>query len=146
MLDSGDRFLTRSVQDLLANRQQIARRLYLCLGDDQVSWGEFPELEAFLVEHDLPFDRFSEGKWEYEPTWTYYRLGQSVRTLVTNPRHEAVVTVSGLHRVNDHLSRLAQMNTSKSEIMRQLQLIERQLIRLLPAPVPLLPSLTVTKS
>ena len=146
MLDTGASFRPRSVDDLLDNRQQIGRHWWLCLGDDQANWGEFRDLEAFLVERELPFDRFSEGKWEYEPTWTVYRPGQPVRTVITNPQREPVVTVKGLRTVSRRLSIIAQGTTPNlATLSGQVKSLDRQLSRLLPARIPPLPSLTVAK-
>lgn len=146
MLDPGASFRPRSVVDLLDNRQQIGRHWWLCLGDDQACWGEFHDLEAFLVDHQIPFDRFSEGKWEYEPTWTAYRLGQPVRTVITNPHREPVITVTGLRTVSRRLSLIAQgTKPNLATLTRQLKSLDRQLSRLLPAPIPPLPSLVVAK-
>ena len=146
MLDPGASFHPRSVDNLLDNRQQIGRHWWLCLGDDQASWGEFRELEAFLVEHNIPFDRFSEGKWEYEPTWDVYRPGQPVRTVITNPQREPVVAMTGLRTVSRRLSIIAQGTTPNlATLTRQLKSLDRQLSRLLPARIPPLPSLTVVQ-
>lgn len=146
MLDSGASFRPQAAQDLLEQRQQFGRRWWLCLGDDQASWGEFRDMEAFLIEHQIPFDRFSEGKWEYEPTWTAYRPLQPVRTLITNPQREPVVTVTGLRTVSRRLSIIATATKPKlATLSRQLKSLDRKLARLLPAPIPPLPSLTIAK-
>lgn len=37
------------------------------------TWGEFPELEEFLKENRIPFDRHTEARYEYNGTVTYFR-------------------------------------------------------------------------
>ena len=41
--------------------------------DNGARYGEFPELEKFLVEHKIPFDRYSTSHYEYEPKVASYR-------------------------------------------------------------------------
>lgn len=69
----------------------VKKQLYWCAGEnrcdlgtsdgdgivyirkDQILWGQFEELEAWLVEHGVPFDRHSGGYCEIEPCLRQYR-------------------------------------------------------------------------
>jgi len=46
---------------------------FLCLYDDQARYGEFDELEAFLVEHEIHFNRHSDGYCEHNAQWLFFR-------------------------------------------------------------------------
>jgi len=48
----------------------------LHLKNDQAVNGEFPETEAFCVEHDIEFDRNSDHYCEYDAESAYWRPGQ----------------------------------------------------------------------
>lgn len=47
----------------------------LCLYDDEAAWGEFDAIERFCIEHEIEFDRDSEGKYEYDPESQRFRKG-----------------------------------------------------------------------
>jgi len=42
--------------------------------DDQARYGEFPELEAWLVEYKISFNRHSDAQYEYDAVNTYCRV------------------------------------------------------------------------
>ncbi len=46
----------------------------LSIGDDQAAWGEF-ELEDFLMEHNITFDRRSDAKYEHDGLLVQFRPG-----------------------------------------------------------------------
>lgn len=48
----------------------------------EARWGCFEELEAWLVEHGIPFDRHRDAKYEFDGTLTSFRptLGTVERT------------------------------------------------------------------
>ena len=66
-------FASRTAADLLAARCQINGARVLKLMEDDAPWGEFQELEAFLQEHQIPFDRLHEGKYDIDPALRQYR-------------------------------------------------------------------------
>ena len=45
----------------------------LHFADCEVAWGEFQELEGWLREHGIPFQRQSSGKYEYDPCFVEFR-------------------------------------------------------------------------
>ena len=45
------------------------------LMNDQARYGQFEELEAFLVKHKIPFDRHSDAKYEFDPERVVFRPG-----------------------------------------------------------------------
>ena len=48
------------------------------LTDDEARYGEFPELEEFLVEHKISFNRHSDARYEYDATNLYYRGEETI--------------------------------------------------------------------
>jgi hypothetical protein len=73
---------------LLENCQDHQGTVVLRLCHDEARYGAFETLETFLHEHDIPFDRYSDGRYEYDPLWTCFRPGQDLREFVTNTDRE----------------------------------------------------------
>lgn len=69
-LDWGDAlFVPKTVQDLDKAKDDEG---YLHFTDVEASYGQFGDLEAFLVKHGIPFHRRSEGKYEHNPEVVFY--------------------------------------------------------------------------
>ena len=45
----------------------------LHFADCEAAWGEFEELEGWLREHSIPFQRQTSGKYEYDPCFVEFR-------------------------------------------------------------------------
>jgi hypothetical protein len=69
-------FQPASDKESLAARKEVAGALVLSLCADEVAWGVFPELEAFLEEQGISYDRFHEAKYEIEATVKQFRPGR----------------------------------------------------------------------
>lgn len=73
-LEWGDSFFTpASAKELLAFLHD--GRLWLC--DEQALYGEFPNIEALCRRLRLPYTRYSEGKYEYDPEVVDWRPGMA---------------------------------------------------------------------
>ena len=62
----------------------------LHFADVEAAWGQFQELEGWLREHNLPFRRHSEAKYEYSPELGRVPAGpegQGNRQAAHNPDH-----------------------------------------------------------
>ena len=46
---------------------------HLEMEDDEARWGMFEELEAYLTEQAIPFDRVSDGRYEHSPELRRFR-------------------------------------------------------------------------
>lgn len=92
-LDWGDaHFQPTKRQDLLDAVRDVAGVPLHWLGYERVRYGQFSELELFLEQHRIPFDRASEGTCEYDPDFVQYRPGMSCpRTFITNRSRQPVV-------------------------------------------------------
>ena len=53
------------------------------LEDDQAPYGQFPDLESWLQQHDIEFDRHSSGWFDTPPVSVHFRRGLG---LVDRPR------------------------------------------------------------
>jgi len=145
-LDWGSgRFSPQGPNDLLDNRHSTADISVLQLCDDQACWGEFPKLEQFLVRHQIPFDRFTDGKWEYAPQWIAYRPGAGLRALETNPAKEPIISITDLDQVYARLIKVSEAlkQGNHHAALKQNRSALRLLRRLLPAPVPPLPAFDI---
>ena len=73
------------------------------LTDDQASYGEFPELEEFLVEHKISFNRHSDARYEYDATNLYYRgeetIGEAAVFFSTQEGHD-LIPVETIEKIN----------------------------------------------
>jgi len=50
---------------------------------DEQSWGEFPELEAFLEENNIAFDRQHAARYEYQGEVVKFRPGMDIPVTAT---------------------------------------------------------------
>ena len=138
-------FRPAGASDLIAattqNHQGVSL-LRLC--DQGASWGEFPALEPFLREHDVPYTRYSEGRDQYNPETAEFRPGLGVMSHNTNAVGEPVVTVSVLKPIAEGLSRaiaLSQEPSSRSGVEHWplIRTAYRLLCEHIPPEVPPLP-------
>ena len=65
-------FEPENADDLLAAAKTSGT---LELMDDEATYGQFEELEAFLVKHKIPFDRHSDAKYEFDAERVVFRPG-----------------------------------------------------------------------
>jgi hypothetical protein len=78
--------------------------LLLILYDDDAKWGEFEELEIFLGDSDIAYDRFSEGTHDCSPEISQFRPGQGLITQKTDPAYAPVVSTKNLDEMYHVLS------------------------------------------
>ncbi len=73
----GAQFCPETAEDLLANCEEHQGSVVLRLCHDEARYGVFETLETFLRDHGIPFDRYSDGRYEFDPLWTCFRPGQA---------------------------------------------------------------------
>jgi hypothetical protein len=66
---------------------------HLFFRDAEASYGCFRTLEDFLQAHDIEFDRWSDGTYEYDPEMVTFRKGGKPRTWPTDRDGQRVVRV-----------------------------------------------------
>ncbi len=110
--------------------------LWLC--DDQARWGQFEELEAFLVTHGIQFRRRSDGKFDSDPEIVEFRAGTGLVHFATNSSGEPLVplvTLTAVERmVEKSLARSARC--SVKSLTAKLRAIRRLLRKHLPPAIP----------
>lgn len=109
----------KAIEDAVATTETIR------FTDDQASYGQFEQLEGFLVKHRIHFDRHSEARYEYDGENVYYRGGRKVAVMLANYSGDPLVSCQDVRKILDN---------SKSDQTR-LDAIRR----LITVPAPLAP-------
>lgn len=132
-------FRPETAEDLLdacKPQQSGATLLWLC--DDQAHWGQFPSLERFLEEHEIPYSRLSSGRDEYDPQRVEFRPTIGRVELDTNSGGQPVVLASRLAEVRSDLGQaINAIRTGVPETaVRILETCRQLLSRTLPPQIP----------
>lgn len=148
-LEWGDRpFHPQSTDDLLSARWgDTGGPLLLRLYDDQARWGEFDTLERFLREHDIPYCRWSDGKYECDPEVQAFHPDCGLVSWLTNHERHPMVLVSQLTPIVDQLTKLLedmkQGEAEAVEVLTQIETARDSLRDELPPTVPPLETLEI---
>ena len=138
-LDWGEgQFSPTTKEDLLEAREDRDGAILLCLYDDQARFGEFAELETFLREQSVSFDRLSEAKYEYAAQIVSFRPDTGLVELPTDPQHRPIVLAEDLEPLGMSLSRLIRQieQADVPKALRAAKRADRSLKRLLPPKLP----------
>lgn len=74
----------------------------LTMEDSEARYGEFEDLEDYLVKSQIPFDRASEAYTEYDAETVYYRPESGLTTItVTAASYKPYVLAADLYEVLD---------------------------------------------
>ncbi len=84
---------------------------HLFFRDAEASYGCFRTLEDFLQAHDIEFDRWSDGTYEYAPEMVTFRKGGESRTWPTDRDGQRVVRACDVEQLMAH----ADMETTRQE-------------------------------
>jgi hypothetical protein len=77
---------------------------YICFGDHDARNGEFSELETFLKEKGIPFNRQSSGCYEYNPEIVYFRKEMKEPIIfITDTDGEELVPLSSVKTIKNFL-------------------------------------------
>ncbi len=119
----------------------------LHFADCEIAWGEFQELEGWLREHDIPFQRQSSGKYEYDPCFVEFRPdlpGKPDRYTLTT---EAGAPVIGREEIEKAMRGMAKLvddkKRSTEKRLRAWERIYRRLSRSVPPKLPPLPAFEI---
>ena len=131
-LEWGDRlFAPASLDELLSacKEREGVKLLWLC--HDSARWGQFDELESFLIGREIAFDRISEAGSEYNAERVSFRPGYKPVRVPVHHSGEVIVSASVLDTVSDRLDlALRQFTRSKIEpgvtALRRLRRFVRQ--------------------
>jgi len=116
-LDWGEaQFQPETTDDLLSARSDDEGPHILKLYDDQARWGEFATLETFLREQGIPYRRYTDGKFDYDPEIEAFHPDCGLVEWFTDHNRHPVVQASELATIADRLAAvLAAMEHSKSQ-------------------------------
>jgi len=117
--------------------------LRLC--DHDAPWGEFAELQEFLVKHQLPFDRYHDSKYEFSSELLCFRPEMGSFRFLTDADERIVVlaerlspAVEFLNRVQHHLHR-GEVPAAQALVRECLSILYEHL----PASLPDVPPLEI---
>ena len=131
-------FRPASAADLLEARRDTDDVLLLI--DDQARWGEFPELEAFLQEHNIPYTRRTEPKYEYDGEIVEFRPGSEPVAFTVNGAGEPIISASRLSGVDTALAQVLEQLVKGPEAVgaatKLAQTAQQRLRQELPPQVP----------
>jgi hypothetical protein len=147
-LDWGEgRFSPTTKEDLLEAREDRDGVLLLRLYDTEASWGQFEQLEHFLRDHGIPYDRLSDPKYEYMGQLAMFRSGTDPLELPTDPQHRPIVLADELEPVVTSLSQSIR-HMEGGDVQRALEVAtqaQELLQKSLPPAVPPLPAFDIVE-
>ena len=119
----------------------------LHFADCEAAYGEFAELEGWLREHNIPFQRQSSGRYEYDACFVEFRPdlpGKPDRYTLTTQEGAPVVCREKIEKAMQSMTRL--VNGKKQPATKRLQAWERiyrKLSNSIPAKLPPLPKFEI---
>ena len=139
----GSPFDAKSAEQL---REALDENGHLKLVDAEARYGMFEELEGLLCEHDIPFDRHSDARYEFDSENVVLRPGMD-RPLETpsNNNGDTLVRVDEIRPVAKELARLATAKMANDELLAAVSKLSKELHDLLPPEVEPLPRLTIVE-
>jgi hypothetical protein len=147
-LDWGDgRFSPTTKDELLEARGDCDGVLLLRLYDSEAPRGQFEQLEHFLQEHGIPYDRLSDPKYEYMAQLAMFRSGTDPLELPTDPQHRPTVLANELEPVANSLSLLIRY-LEEGDVQKAVETVtqtQELLQKSLPPAVPPLPAFDIVE-
>jgi len=141
-------FCPETAEELLKACQEIAGAKVLRLYSDEVGYGNFDVLQEFLIDHELPFDRWHESKYEIPCEQMVYRPEAELRFFLTNLQGEIVVTAEPLMGLAGLLEEAQGLlrTSSKRAALQVLRHCRRLVAEHLRPSLPPLPALQIVAS
>jgi hypothetical protein len=138
----GTPFDSTSEQGILIARDENG---LLHFADYEIAWGEFQELEGWLREHALPFQRRSSGKYSYDPCFVEFRPdlpGKPDRDTLTTQDGSPVIYRAEIEQIVQDMAGML-IDTTEQPIQSRLQAwgaIYHRLRVVAPPALPPLPT------
>lgn len=148
LLDWEHPFAPETAEDLLAGRRAIDGEWVLQLTDQDAPYGAFPELEIFLTQHEIPFDRQSDPGHGYDGALVSYRPGAGPTQFVATSDGEPAVPLQPVWDLEARLRDFTGLigRAPRRELQAMLRQILKQLEDSIPARPDALPSFEIGKS
>ena len=89
----------------------------LVLEDEQAPYGEFPDLEAWLEEHDIEFDRHSSSYIDLLPEWVSFRRGQGGIVHLLDGQGDQVISHHDVAQALAECNTLSALQAALAEIL-----------------------------
>ena len=125
-------------------RQALDENGHLFLVNDQARYGMFEELEDFLCEHDIPYDRHSDARFEWDAENVTFRPGmERPLEMPSNKDGDTLLRMDQIRPLAKELARLATAKLTKGKILAVVRKASRKLNKLLPPEVEPLPPLQI---
>ena len=106
---------------------------HLVLADAEASYGQFEELEAFCVEHGIPFDRHSDAHYEFDAQNVYFRPGmRNPESVPSNNAGDDLFSADAVRPVVKELTRVVTAGLTREKLKAAAVKIIRHLNSLLP--------------
>ncbi|HUT13539.1 MAG TPA: hypothetical protein VMY42_23830 [Thermoguttaceae bacterium] len=136
----GNRLQSSAEADILAARNEDG---LLHFAEVEAAWGEFEELEGWLQEHNIPFRRQSEGKYEYDACIVEFRpdlKGKENRDTLTTRDGKPVVRIEEIEKIVESMAKLvADRKRPATKRLQAWERLYRKLLRAVPFDLPPLP-------
>lgn len=148
LLDWEEPIAPETAEDLLAGRRAIDGEWMLRLTSNDAPYGAFPELEAFLVNYEIPFDRQSDPGHGYDAALVIYRPGGEPIHFLATSQGEPAVRVHPVWELEAQLSNFARRlsRAPRRDLYGALRHILGQFAETVPCRPAALPSFEIGKS
>ena len=119
---------------------------HLFLVDDEARYGQFENLEAFCIKHNIPFDRHSSARYEFDAEKVMFRPGMKRPLGVpSNDEGGMLLNVETVRPVAKELARLATAKMTGDKLLAGVAKASKRLTELLPPDIEPLPPLEVVE-
>jgi hypothetical protein len=148
LLDWEEPFAPETAEDLLAGRRAIDGEWALQLTDLDAPYGAFPDLEIFLTQHEIPFDRQSDPGHGYDGALVIYRPGAGPTQFVATSSGEPAIQLQPVWHLEVRVRDLARLvgQAPRRELRDLLRQILKQFEETVPTRPVALPSFEIGKS
>ena len=140
----GGVFAPSSVKELLEANDDGHLHLY----DDDRAWGEYDDLEEFLRQHKVPYERQTASRYEYDGEIARYRPGIGLEVAITTASGDPIVEIASLQPVVKSLRALfthaKSGKSDKASVLRRVERLQKLLLSKLPRDMPPLEPFTIT--
>ncbi len=131
------------VRDEAELRRLIGKDGTITLYDCEARYGEFETLEAFLREHEIPFDRHCDAKYEYDGMLVKYRPATGLHEYLATQDGEQTINGVEIDEVASQLDGIEQM--PHEQLLAVAAQVRDELRSLVGTDVPDVPPLVIVE-